>query len=580
MIRESPDDMPGLDVRYISDVAVDVVPIRLSDEAHLAYTATPESAEESSRAALNRYLDLRDEAAKVEKPTGEDLETIQRSVQKWVMDTGLLDERPNYDTYDRASVSRRLLGLVEFLRANHGDKISDAELAATVAFVQAAFDMYEATPAEGQATDADGSFAFTVPLRSSSDRADYGHEVVMVCPAMYYAPNAMRAQLAVGLPPLIVDTYQADRWGQRGYLILAPVFPDMERDLGKLRAFSTARKIVNDTVDFAQRRLGVEIVGLGAVLPALTRYGKSIANEHVITTTGHGGTTDLIFKTVEAAREQGAITDEEMRFLGSLGMGSIGRSITHLMAKRYKHVGSQVKAYDKDPDTRSSAAKGLKELSNVTIVDANDAHKGVADVINSSRLVVSAIVGHIGLGEHPIGDLSGKIFIDDSQPGSLDRAEVESRGGTLLWVVGHDTQGVAVRRGYDYGSLADAHRDVFGCEAEAAVLARYSQELKAQGIGDEERRAILRQIALQAEVTPEKAKQIGELFDRYGIVAAVPQVNGQLVTYPARSGRLLQTVSDMPTEIREGTTNTIVSKGLLPRFLRPLIRRLVNVAAI
>ena len=73
-------------------------------------------------------------------------------------------------------------------------------------------------------------------------------------------------------------------------------------------------------------------------------------------------------------------------------------------------------------------------------------------------------------------ELFGKTIIDDSQPGCFDRAQVEARGGRLVWVVGEDTsEQQAFKRlgGYGYGEAAGLYGDkaVWGCEAEAGSIA-------------------------------------------------------------------------------------------------------------
>lgn len=69
----------------------------------------------------------------------------------------------------------------------------------------------------------------------------------------------------------------------------------------------------------------------------------------------------------------------------------------------------------------------------------------VADVLAHSRLVVSAITATIDLEAPELVDshLTGTVWIDDSQPGSVDRAQLEARGEQVLWVAGQDESATA-----------------------------------------------------------------------------------------------------------------------------------------
>src|SRR5262249_10880676 len=132
--------------------------------------------------------------------------------------------------------------------------------------------------------------------------------------------------------------------GKRGYLVLAPIWTDMMEDLDLGQAYDAAIKRINDTVDFAHNRLGAEIQGLGAIIPALTKFGQAITNPNVITTTGHGGTIQLIMETLERAAEENYIKPEQLKKIGVLGLGSIGYSIAGIARDNYPDA--EIRVFD------------------------------------------------------------------------------------------------------------------------------------------------------------------------------------------------------------------------------------------
>jgi len=476
----------------------------------------------SSREVFEHYFDLRQQAGLVQKPAGDELQHIQDRVAEWVEGQGFFAERPDYSVYDKDIVVKKLAGLTDFLRTNFADKISEVELAATDAFVESSFALYEDRSGTGEVSaDADGSFAFVVPARVSRKNSEYGEEVEPVIPALRYVPNALRADMMVNLPPFIIDVYERDEQGKRGYLVFAPVSGDMVDDLDTAPLLKTARKNINDTVDFAQERLGVNIVGLGATLPAMTRFGKSVTNPNVLVTTGHGGTARLITETLERVYERGIIQDSEKRRIGIIGLGSIGASIAELVAA--ENPDAIVNIYDSEEAKiqRTAATLAGNGFEAVQMGDE-------ASLIAESDVIISAITSRLNLDKLGVKTMENKMVIDDSQPGSFDPLQVTNLGGNMTWVIGEDTKGVVVRNDYDYGTLYDPKSDLFGCEAEAGVLSAYSRDLDERGMPPAARQRILEKVAVRAAVTPDKARLIGALFIKYGIQPAKFQVFGKL----------------------------------------------------
>jgi hypothetical protein len=479
----------------------------------------------TSREYFEEYFDLRDSARNVNKISGQELTNIQANVATWLdenehvsLPQTLEQAREHYTSYSEELVFNKILGLCSYLEENYADTIDKSEIEATRIFVHSTIAMYkDSIGQEKLPDDADGSFAFIVPTRTGRHHPEYGDEIDPVIPAFRYVPNELRTQMMVGLPPFVIDRYQVNESGRRGYLILAPVFEDMGEDIDSLSAASCAAiKIVNDAVNFAHGRFGVQVVGLGATLPAITRYGQKIENPNVITTSGHSGTVELIKQTVEEH-----FSDNEPKSIGILGLGAIGEAIARIISDRYPNA--QMHVYD----VREKRTEKVAEQLRNAVAAKND-----ADVLRASEIVISAITSKLDLNALGLTkeDLEGTLIIDDSQPGSIDEKQARELGAINLWVIGEDSSGkVAARSGYDYGTMHNANTDIFGCEAEAAVISRYLEECRSKGISEAEILARGKELALNKAVDAQHVKGISNLFAKYGIRPARPQAYGRLV---------------------------------------------------
>lgn len=481
-----------------------------------------------SRAMHEAYVSQREAVKLLPKVEGDELTSIQESVRTWIAANPGFTEGQDYSKYDQQHLTDKLYGLTNYLRENFGDKVNELELATSESFVTSIFGMYEDREADGVISpDADGSFAFIVPMRSSRIDKDYGQEVEPAIPALRYVPNELRAQMLVGVPPFIIDTYKQGPDGRRGYLVLAPVFTDMGLEmfadganLGDIH--KAARPRIDDAVDFAHERLGVTIAGLGATLPSLTNFGRTVQNPNVLITNGHGGTAYLVKETARKAIDEGLVASSEHPKVGVLGNGAIGGPMAVLAATEFD---PPTGIFDTDESKRNRTQRNIEEVGGVAVQMDNEEH-----LVNTHDVILSAIVGRVSLaGFKEIPDLTGKVIVDDSQPGSFDPREVAKHGGTVVWVIARDTEGHIRREGYDYATMVDMEKDLFGCEAEAGTLALYRQELLNRGMSEKMTNKMLKNLAVKEPVTPRKARLIGALFKKYGIVPSEFQAFGQLI---------------------------------------------------
>lgn len=419
-----------------------------------------------------------------------------------------------YGVYDRGLQQRKLDELEILLRDRVDDKATfDEDMLATRQFVGGAFDLYEGKGGKAE----DGEYAFVVPTRMTRGNPDYAQEAIEHFPVLKYTDAATRQRMVAGMCPFVIDKYGPNGDldpSRQGFMVFAPLFGDMMHDLaddpGKLAA--TANKVINDTARFCRDRLGTSVIGLGAILPRLTDYGRSIDVKGLYTTTGHGGTIDLFAQGFQDAVEQ-KVPKDYIGNLGIIGAGAIGGPTADVIAGR--GLVDQIELSDNRPDRLEAVVQALtKAHPGVRIKGSLDNRK----VVERNAAILSAVTTTFDLSapEWQGINLEGKYFGDDSQPGCFDPMQVEALGGVLAWVMGHDgTHDQALTlRNFSYGDTGPASRsDVWGCQAEVAAIALTRQY----------------DFAINAEVTPKDANNIGDLMKEVGIGPARMQRMGRYV---------------------------------------------------
>lgn len=422
---------------------------------------------------------------------------------------------PAYEGPDRGAALRCLESIDVVLREAGGAADHSAAFEETVCFVEGAFALYE-----GRATPArPADRVFVVPSRLTRDDPSHGPEAAEIFPLLssgYGVGTSMAQRVLALLPPAILSSYEAHQ-GRQGHVMLVPVTGDMVADLGPERAADRAAEIVGDAARFARDRLGADVIGLGATLPSLTRFGRSVAVDGLVTTTGHGGTVYLIQSLARHVARSCLREDERLR-MGVVGAaGSIGASALTALLTEFPEAEFVV------CDRPGRLARAERVLDAAGATARATLTSDVGEVLRRCPLIVSAITERLDLDEVAPGlDLHGRVLIDDSQPGCFDRDQLEKRGGLLLWPIGSAATGTGPlhrQNGYRYGSgVGLLHADdLWGCEAEAAAIAL---------TGDHE-------AALQSPVTPEAVQRIGALCASVGIRAAEPQSYATPVPLPA-----------------------------------------------
>lgn len=416
--------------------------------------------------------------------------------------------------YSRERVESKLLILVSLLRDRFPEFVSPDELEATERFVEMAFGCYE----HGLEAEVGDSSVFLVSMRMSTATPEYQDELVPLVPAMHYVPGHLRSLMVMGVPPYIIDSYTV-AGGLPGYLVCCPVYGEQGLSRTRNEFIRSARGDAQRAVDFATQRLGARLIGLGGVLPSLTRYGQTVQAPNAVITTGHAGTISLVGSHVELAIKARP-DDEQASTIGVLGLGSIGQSIAKNLAARYGNSGHRLLVYDVD---ERSTQRVLSALGTPT-GSVNKAASAV-DLIAQSDIVVSAITTRIDLAKEMLPGstnnkpLAGKVIIDDSQPFAFIPRQVADLGGQLTWVVARAGSNIQ-RSWYDYASMADPHSDLFGCEAELAVIAaEYGRRIN-DGADPDVALKLVEQYAVRQAADPKHVEAISLLFQRYGISVA------------------------------------------------------------
>jgi len=371
----------------------------------------------------------------------------------------------------------------------------------TEAFIISAFDDYE-----GKNKLESVNFAFCIPTRASRFSEEYWEEVYDFMPALRNMKIHQRFIILSSMPPFKVEMYGKPGEESHGVVIFVPIFSDMLKDYrNRFLLRQKVVKCINDATDFAHRRMNVEYIGLGATLPKLTDFGRNIKTR-VVTTTGHAGTVWLIQRTFQKVVAKYFGNKPDTLRVGFIGAGSIGMAALEKLGAQHNQTKFWV--YDIRPKMNQAAKAEMKQLGiDLTIAKSND------DLIAKCDIVVSAITSRINVKNM---NLTGKVIIDDSQPGQFVRREVEKAGGVLVWVVGRDgsATGFASRRsGYSYGvNGLNSASDLWGCEAEVAAIAFKDAP----------------ELAVEDHVTPEQVERVGQIFEELNIEVADFQSYGKL----------------------------------------------------
>ena len=446
---------------------------------------------------------------------------------------------PDYTNFSLCELSKRLEQVRDAILGETDAAKADVEAAYERSryFLDSSFDFYEGKKDLGRRIER----AFVLPMRSTRfDQDDvetgsgYASESTPFGPLLdatrFGVSSEIRMRAMYGFPPAVLDTYlRSSNDDEAGAVVLAPLYTDMIRDIWtdpssveqSMRLAKTVDEILVKTAQFVHLRLGADFVGLGATLPLLTDFGDKLRRiegmEDLTTTTGHGGTVYMIAKTtLELMKRSYIDSGGTIGVIG--GAGSIGWSSVQALRKMLPD--HKIDVFDKRADRMIDLLAANPEL------DAIELRESVSDVFKNNNYIICAITDQLDLTtpEFEEVDFSKIRVVDDSQPGSIDRIQIESRGGKVFWVAGKDgsaskfmtrdgyyTNGVPYNYGDNSGLCGESTE--FACGLEAATVAAHGDKSKA----------------VNKRVQYRDVEVVGELFDEYGVEVADFQSFGRPV---------------------------------------------------
>lgn len=446
---------------------------------------------------------------------------------------------PDYATFSRADLSKKFEQVRDAVLSETNAAKADVEAAHEQSqyFVDSSFDFYECRKDLGRRIGR----AFVVPMRSTrDDRADldngsgYASESTPFCPlldpARFAVASEIRMRAIYGLPPTILDTYLRSRDdSETGALVLAPVYADMARDIWpnpddagqSLRLASVVRSLLVETARFTHHCRGADFIGLGATLPLLTDFGNMLRRadgmHNLMTTTGHGGTVYMIGRTTVEAMKRSRV--DAAGTVGVIGAaGSIGWSSVQTLKKMLPD--HKIDVFDKRTDRMRALLAANPDLGPLAL------RESAADVFKANNYVVCAITDKLDLTapEFDGVDFSDVRVVDDSQPGAIDRMQIEALGGQVFWVAGSDRSAnkFMTRDGYYTDGVPYNYGDNSGLYGESTEFACGLEAAAVAACGD-------RRNALNKRVEYGDVETIGDLFERYGVEVAQFQSFGRPV---------------------------------------------------
>jgi hypothetical protein len=446
---------------------------------------------------------------------------------------------PEYTNFSRADMSKKVEQVRDAVLAETDAAEADVEAAyeRSLSFIDSSFDFYESKKDLGRRIER----AFVVPVRSTrSDHDDaetasgYASESTpffpLLDPGRFGVSSDIRMRTIYGLPPTVLDTYlHSANDNEAGALVFAPLYADMVTDIltnpsdadQALRLANVVDHSLFRTAEFAHHTLGAKFIGLGATLPLLTDFGNKLTNANgmsgLTTTTGHAGTVFMLAKTVVEVMKRSRVDAR-----GSIGVigaaGSIGWSSV-LTLKRLL-PDHRIDVYDKRTRRMRALLTGNKHLGKLKLRDS------AADIFRHNNYVVCAITDELDLSapEFDGVDFSAVKVIDDSQPGAINRVQIEGLGGQVFWVAGKDRSGskFMTRDGYYTDGVPYSYGDNSGLCGESTEFACGLEAAAVAAHGDT-------RLAVKKRVEYENVTTIEDLFGRYGVDVADFQSFGKPV---------------------------------------------------
>lgn len=317
---------------------------------------------------------------------------------------------------------------------------------------------------------------------------------------------------------------------------------DGKRSGSRLKALKYARERIKQSVQLT-KGMGVQVVGLGEIMAAVTRHGIWLQKEFPegpLILTGHRMTTAMIEEVmVESVRKAGGLDSREMA-LNKLkeesvtiigGAGSIGRATAVWLADKVKRIVLEdLKGSGKGMEKIRESLLEINPGLEVEIIEAEKGKKGkeqLRKACQMSRLLVGAAAVAKPLIRETGMLQKGSIFVDDSQPPMVDEKVANSEEVLVVWPI----SSAVARRDFGTGLALDSEgqEGFWSCEKEVATVAK---ALK-QGVVTMDwllKEAKEKNSLVGGPVTPKGVKWIRALAEKMGTMRTAPlQAYGRLI---------------------------------------------------
>jgi len=277
-------------------------------------------------------------------------------------------------------------------------------------------------------------------------------------PALRYLGDGAAQWLGCLIPPLHLSAIEID--GQDvGDLITIVMTPRMMARFPKWSALMARWAVL-----LAAKR-GARVIGLGALMPMLTRYGTAVAGllRYAKVTIGHGYTAYTIVRQLEAAADTRGedLAHATIAICGAAGSTGMA-TVRGLVALHGDALGPLLLIDRRLERARRLADELLAERPTLDI----RIHAGLpALALADYGVVVTNAPDAIIRPEHV---KPGAVLLDDSQPRNTDPALVEAVPGLTLLDVLSSVPGLNVH--FDWGLLEEQPSVTFTCLAETVAL--------------------------------------------------------------------------------------------------------------
>ncbi|MFC1568238.1 polysaccharide biosynthesis protein [Candidatus Margulisiibacteriota bacterium] len=305
-----------------------------------------------------------------------------------------------------------------------------------------------------------GSFAFFVHPRDI-------HDIYTPFPSFKYLPDSWVMEFSKYLPPITASKITGIRsleTGQPldGHLMAIVLTPQHMLEDGHF----AARRAVQMAL-LAQRK-GIAFVGLGALLPFLTRYGKTIKQyvPGIGVTTGHAYTSHIIAKT--ALRVKDILSPERRELIAVVGAaGSTGSASTKVLLR---NGAERLLLIELEEKKDKLDALGLELKQNFPRAEIKLSTR-LAD-IRQARIIVTVTNAPEAIIEEE-WLRPGMIFVDDAQPPNVSQDLAQKRQDIRVIKVLAHVPDLDPHFDFRLGTPPDI---TFTCLAETATLAAHEKK--------------------------------------------------------------------------------------------------------